>query len=145
MSGEQLANTTGRVDKFTDREKLTFYVDLFKFYLDLMLKVDVFVAAVVGGIMAFAVTNTQETSVPTRLGFYLVPAGLSFTLGLVALRHIGSAKEMHEEVYRLGRLLDLNPPPHVGLLVDVTVISTVAYFALSAGVLAVAALSTFAK
>ncbi|TMJ01989.1 MAG: hypothetical protein E6G97_14255 [Alphaproteobacteria bacterium] len=123
-----------------DRAKLALYVDLFKYYLELILKVSVFAAAVVGGIMAYAVGNKAGIPPASRLGFFMVPVCLSFAIAAMAWRHIASAREMHVEVVRLGKQLNLTPPPHVHLLVDATIICSVAYFALGGGVLLVAVL-----
>jgi hypothetical protein len=128
----------GESGALTDREKLDLYVGLFKFYLELMLKVDVFVAAIVGGIMAFAITKVEASSYIGRIGMFMVPAGVSFALGIIAWRYFSSAREMHAEVDRLGRVLGLTPAPHVKLLVDVTLVSSIAYFAICAGTLLVA-------
>jgi hypothetical protein len=126
--------------EMSDNDRLKLYVDLFKYYLELMLKVDVFVAAVVGGIMAFAITKVQD-SVWIRAGLFMVPAGLSLALGIVAARYIGSASEMYQEIQRLGKILKLTPPPHVHLLVDVTVITCVGYFLLGIGIVLIAIFS----
>jgi hypothetical protein len=122
-----------------DKDKLDLYVGLFKFYLELIVKVDVFVAAIVGGIMAFGITKVDQSSpFSARLGLFMVPAGVCFALGVIAWRYFTSAKEMQAAVEHLGGSLGLAPPPHVKLLVDVTLVSSITYFLLCAGILVVA-------
>jgi hypothetical protein len=135
-SATREATQQGHSDSLSDKDRLELYVGLFKYYLELMLKVDIFVAAIVGGIMTFAMTKLGPSPpFQARVGLFMVPAGLALALGVITLRYFRSTLEMHREIKRLGDKLNLTPPPHVHLLVDVTFVSFIAYFFLFLGIL----------
>jgi hypothetical protein len=89
------------------------HVDLYKFYLEIAVKVNVFYYAITGGILSFYFGNPQEQLAKYAL---VLPAIMSAALGILFL--VGSALLLltRREVFSIRDKLGLETAPELGVL-----------------------------
>ena len=88
--------------------------ELYKFYLDLIIKSNLFFYAITGGIMTYIFTNPK---IPMMRWSLALPVMLSLSLAVISLRGVKQARELKDELYKLRDELEIGLAPHVDILV----------------------------
>ena len=91
-------------------------VDLFRFYLDLIIKVNLFFAAIVGGIVGYVASGGTPLllALPLLISlFFLVQSAIGFF----------QSRELHQSVKVLAKAMDLKQQVHSSLLVLAALVS----------------------
>jgi hypothetical protein len=88
--------------------------DLYKFYLDLLIKAVVAFFAIVGGVLTLVLANVNEK--PIVVVALVVPFVMSVLMALAAWKARPKVKELRIGINRLGRSLDVAVEPHVEIL-----------------------------
>lgn len=86
-------------------------IDLFKFYLDLVIKTITATAAISGGIIAYVLKNDSCEKNFTCFGI-LLPVFICFGIGLGFLQAIPSTKDLTKALTNLKASLHLELAPH---------------------------------
>ena len=107
------------------------HVDLYKFYLEIAVKVNVFYYAITGGILSFYFGNPQEQLAKYAL---VLPAIMSAALGILFL--VGSALLLltRREVFSIRDKLGLETAPELGVLSLFLVTFGIIFIGVSCGI-----------
>lgn len=91
------------------------HVDLYKHYLELSLKFNLFYYAVTGGILSFYFSNTSDFGVPRYL-LLVFPVLLSLGFGAFFIYAASLVKVTREEIKALGKALGFLTFPEIRVL-----------------------------
>lgn len=107
------------------------HVDLYKFYLEIAIKVNVFYYAITGGILSFYFSNPKEQFAKYAL---VLPAIMSAAFGMLFL--VGSALILitRREVFSIRDKLGLKTAPELGVLSLFLVSFGVIFIGVSCGI-----------
>ena len=89
-------------------------VDLYKFYLDLVVKVNIFYYAITGSILTYYFS--QPTSTVVRYALVL-PIVFSLALGLIFIYGAGLLKVVRRELFNIRDKLGLETAPEIMVLI----------------------------
>ena len=98
------------------RKQYETYVDLFKFYLDLILKATVWYYTITGAILSFHFSD-KNPQAATTIHAVLLPALFSVVLFLIFFGASTLAVKMQNELDRIRDDLGLEGAPHVQVLI----------------------------
>ena len=104
---------TNGIDKDSLWKQYQLYVDLYKHYLDLVIKFNVFYYAVTGGILSFYFSKIDVTFIRYSL---LFPILLSFGISAFFFYGASLVKVMREDIVLIGKALRLYSFPEVKIL-----------------------------
>jgi hypothetical protein len=96
------------------------HADLFKAYLDLVMKANGFYYVITGAILAFFAANRAESAAKLAL---VLPLALSVGLSVLAFYAVGRARIMRDEFDRIVGALGLKVLPEVRILSALLLIS----------------------
>lgn len=94
-------------------KQYSLHVDLYKFYLELVVKVNVFYYAITGGILSFYFSHPDEQLAKYALA---LPTIMSATLGVLFLVGASMIRTTRSEVFNIRDLLKLETAPDLGVL-----------------------------
>ena len=92
-------------------EEILLLVDLFKFYLELLVHSGIFAGAVLGGILGYLVKQGELI-----IKYYYIPAFLSAIFALIYLVSLLPSIQLASAIYDLGKIHNLKLIPHAWLL-----------------------------
>jgi hypothetical protein len=105
------------MDDLPDKELLwrqyNMYVDLYKFYLELVFKGNVFFYLITGGILTFYFTHREDSLIKYSL---LLPVVMSIALGLASIFGAKLLGGMKKELLNLKTQLGLDTYPSIRIL-----------------------------
>lgn len=104
-------------------------VDLYKGYLDLIVKINVFYYAITGAILSFYFANQNDL---TKLSL-LLPLLMSVTLGVFFIVGAFLARVPRKETFRIRDVLGLMAAPEIGVLILLLGIFAVLMFVVASG------------
>jgi hypothetical protein len=99
-------------------------VELFKFYLDLIIKLNVFYYAVTGGILSFYFSNLDVEGIKYSL---LLPFAMSISFALFFTYGACLMKPLREEVFAVRDALNLRVSPDLHVLTVLLIIFTILF------------------
>jgi hypothetical protein len=105
-------------------------VELYKFYLDLVIKLNVFYYAVTGAILSFVVGHLNE---PNYKYAVLLPLLMSVGLAIVSFYAAGLVPMLRREIQACSGALALKTYPEVRPLIALLIIFGVMFLAVVAG------------
>ena len=107
-------------------------VELYKYYLDLVIKLNVFFYAVTGAILSFVVAHLSDANFKLAV---LLP--LTMSLGLAAFSLYGASlvPALRREIYACSNALGLKNAPEVRVLAVLLVLFAVIFLAVAGGCL----------
>lgn len=104
-------------------------VELYKGYLDLVVKINVFYYAITGAILSFYFAHQNDL---TKLSL-LLPLLMSVTLGAFFMIGAWLARVSREETFRIRDALGLMAAPEIGVLILLLGIFAVLMFVVAGG------------
>jgi hypothetical protein len=123
-------------DELSERELLwrqyNLHVDLYKFYLDIALKLNVFFYLITGGILTFYFANSSERLIRYSL---LLPIILSIGFGGVFIYGSILMSVAREDLFRIRDRLELETAPEVRVLSVLLGVFGVIFFFVAASML----------
>ena len=112
-------------------------VDLYKFYLGLILQANIFAFGIIGAIITLLCGDAS--SYLTKYGL-VVPFFLCVALATIFLRSKTPARELEEAISKLGTELKTKLPPHTYLLRHAILLFGVVHILIAAGLIALFAI-----
>jgi hypothetical protein len=113
----------------TDREILwrqyNLYVDLYKFYIDLVLKANAFFYLITGGIVTYFLTNAKEPQIKYAL---ILPILMSISLGGGFIYGSSLLSIQRKDLFALSNKLGLGTAPELKILGIMLQISGLIFF-----------------
>jgi hypothetical protein len=103
-------------------------IDLYKFYMDLLVKFNIFYYAVTGGIVSFYFSHIDIDKIGYSL---LLPILMSICFSGFFIYGAYLMKYLREEVFEIGNKLNLKVAPDVGVLSVLLYIFSGIYFIIS--------------
>ncbi len=97
-------------------KELEMNVDLYKSYLDLVIKLNLFHYAVTGAILSFHFS--KESPTVSIFGLFLLPIGLSLILGFFLIYWAATARNIRDAIKNGAEKLDLEVYPDGNVLVQ---------------------------
>lgn len=94
-------------------EHYKIHLDLYKHYLDMIIKFNLFYYAITGAILSFYFANRAIAFIQYILIF---PFAMSLIFFLFFCYASKKAKNSREEIFNLGRILELNVVPELSIL-----------------------------
>jgi uncharacterized membrane protein YeiH len=111
-------------------EQYNLNVDLYRSYLELVVKMNVFYYAVTGAIVSYYFTHATEPMVKWSL---LLPLLMSVALGVFFLIGAWLARVPREETFKIRDALGLIAAPEIGVLIMLLIIVAVLMFVVAGG------------
>lgn len=108
------------------------HVSLYKFYLDLTLKVNAAFYAISGAVASYVLTHQAVASAKTAL---VIPAVLGFGLAFVAIYGAVMQRYTRDELLAIRDTLKLETIPEIKVLAFLLWVSTLGFAAVSVGLL----------
>jgi hypothetical protein len=99
--------------------------DLYKHYLELMLKFNVFFYAVTGAILSFYFSKTDVGVIKYSL---LLPIIMSICFGVLFIYAANAVRVVRQEMFDIRDKLDLDTAPEFNVLIAVLIISSILLF-----------------
>lgn len=103
-------------------------INLFKFYMDLLVKFNVFYYAVTGGIVAYVLKNSKVALIEHAL---LLPVIMSLAFSVFFLYGAKLMKVIREEVFFIRDQIGFSASPDVGILSVLLVVYSVIFLAVA--------------
>jgi hypothetical protein len=123
-------------DELAERELLwrqyNLHVDLYKFYLDIALKLNVFFYVITGGILTFYFANSAERLIRYSL---LLPIILSIAFGGVFIYGSILVSVIRKDIFRIRDKLDLEVAPDVRVLSVLLRVFAIIFFVVAASMI----------
>ena len=94
-------------------EEYSNLTDLYKFYLDIVLRSVIFVLGIVGAVLAYLLKESKSHL--TAFGLF-IPSALCMGVGILFIAGLQKAKELSSAVTDLGSKLNLTLTPHTEVL-----------------------------
>ena len=98
------------------RKQYEVYVDLFKFYLDTILKTTIWYFTITGAILSFHFSD-KNPAAATTIHAVLLPALISIVLSVIFFSGSRLANKMQDELDRIRGDLGLEGAPHIQVLI----------------------------
>jgi len=108
-------------------------VDLYKGYLDLVVKINVFYYAITGAILSFYFSNSSDE--PHIKWSLLLPLIMSIALGTFFIVGARLARIPREETFKIRDALGLLAAPEIGVLILLLYIVAILMFLVAGGLL----------
>jgi amino acid transporter len=105
-------------------------VDLYKSYLDLAIKMNIFYYAITGAILSFYFAHPDENLVKWSLALPLI---MSIVLGVFFVICAWLARVPRNETFKIREALGLMAAPEIGVLIFLLIIFTIPLFSVAAG------------
>jgi len=109
-------------------------VELYKYYLDIVIKLNVFFYAVTGAILSFVVANLKD---PNYRLAVLLPLAMSIGLAVVSFYGAALVPALRREIFACRDSLDLKTAPEVHILTVLLVMFAIIFLAVAAGCLVI--------
>jgi hypothetical protein len=113
------------------------HVDLYKFYLDIALKMNVFFYLITGGILSFYLANSNERLLKYS---FLLPIILSIAFGVVFIYGSILMSVIREDIFRIRDRLNLEAAPDVRVLSVILRVFAGVFFIVAASMIMLIAL-----
>jgi len=108
-----MENSSEKTNKEILWRQYSQHTDLYKFYLSLVLKANIFYYAITGAILSYYFTNIEKGPIKYSL---LLPIILSISLGMIFLRGALLMKYPRREMFRIRDELGLDSAPEFNIL-----------------------------
>ena len=105
-------------------------VELYKYYVDIVIKVNVFFYAVTGAILSFVVANLKE---PTYKLAVLLPFAMSVGFAIVSIYGACLVPALRREIYACRDALKLKTGPEVHVLTVLLIMFAAIFLAVAVG------------
>ncbi len=104
---------------------------LYTFYLDLIIKANLFLYGITGGIVTIVFANSHVKGIRWSL---LLPFLFCVAFVLISFRGAKEAKEFRNEIFRIRDILNIRLAPHVDILVLTLLATGIIYIIVAIGI-----------
>jgi hypothetical protein len=89
------------------------HVDLYKFYMNVVIKINIFYYAITGGLLSYYFSNQDNPLLKWSL---ILPIIMSFALSFIFLYGSGLIKITRQELFNIRDRLNLETAPEIAIL-----------------------------